>query len=92
MPLQPIEPTADELAKNVARQILQQIGNTAKQVAKLRADGVPAVAARAAQTLPDGRIIPAVEARPAVTGARIDAALGQSNVAILSALSTALGM
>lgn len=92
MQLQPINTTADELAKQIARQILHQIVTTATQISKLRKDGMPAVAARPEQVLPDGRKIPATEARPAVTGAEVDKALGTANVAILSALSDALGM
>ena len=92
MQLQPIDTTADEVSKQVARQVLQQVVTTATQIAKIRKEGIPAVAARPEQVLPDGRKTPAVAARPAITGADVDKALGATNVAILSALSTALGM
>lgn len=90
MPLQPIETTASEVAKNAARQLLGQIGQVLAQGAKLRSQGVAGTPARAAQTLPDGRVIPAQEARPGCTGAEVDAALGSANVAALDAAVAAL--
>lgn len=90
MPLEPITADTAELAKNAARQIISQIQQTSANIVKLRANGIPAVPARAAQTLPDGRVIPAQDARPAVSGADIDTALGTANVAVLDALAAAL--
>ena len=91
MSLQPIPVTTDELAKNVARQILQQIKSVRDNVNKLRTEGVPARPAVPERTLPDGRVIPATAAVPAITGAAIEAALGAPNCALLDQVRDAIG-
>jgi len=91
MPLQPVAVTTDELAKNVARQILNQIKSIKDNVAKLRAEGVPARPAVAARTLEDGRVIPASPAVAAIPAAAIDAALGKENCALLDGIKDAIG-
>jgi hypothetical protein len=91
MPLQPVAVTTDELAKNIARQILNQIKSVKDNIAKIRAEGVPARPAVAARTLEDGRIIPASAAVPAIPATAIDAALGAENCALLDSIKTAIG-
>lgn len=90
--LQPISLDASELAKNAARQILNQVSTTASNIVRLRKNGMPIVPAREEFKTPDGRVIPATEERPAVTGEQIDEALGEKNVAVLSELASALGL
>jgi len=91
MPLQPVAVTTDELAKNVARQILQQIKSVKDNVAKIRSEGIAARPEVPARTLEDGRVIPASAAVPAIPAAAIDAALGKENCALLDSLKTAIG-
>lgn len=91
MPLQPVAVTTDELAKNVARQILQQVKFIKDNVSKLRAEGVPARLAVPPRTLEDGRVIPASPAVAAIPAAAIDAALGAENCALLDSLKDAIG-
>lgn len=91
MPIQNIDVTTDELAKNVARQILQQISSTRNNIAKLREEGVPARPATPARELPDGRVIPASPAVAAITAAAINTALGEANCAILDDLAELIG-
>jgi hypothetical protein len=83
MKLQPILVTKDDLAKNVARQILQQIKSVRDSVVKIRSEGVPARLATEERTLPDGRVIPASAGVPAIPASAIDAALGAENCAVL---------
>jgi hypothetical protein len=90
MSLQPIPVTTDELAKNVARQILQQIKSVRDNVNKLRTEGVPARPAVPERELPDGRIIPATPAVPAITADAINAALGTANCELLDEMRDAL--
>jgi hypothetical protein len=90
--LQPIQSDSTEIAKAAARQVLVQINQVATNIVKLRRDGIPAIPSREASTTPDGRVIPAFDGRPVVTGAEIDAALGEANVAVLTTLAAALGL
>jgi len=90
MPLQPVAITTDELAKNVARQILNQIKSVKDNIAKIRAEGVPSRPAVAARTLEDGRVIPAAAAVPAIPASAINAALGAENCALLDSIKTAI--
>jgi hypothetical protein len=90
MPIQPIAESESFTAERVARQIVTQIITTAERIRKVRAEGVPAIEPRPAQTLPDGRVIPGRDGSPAVPPEAIDAALGAENVAILEALDAAL--
>jgi hypothetical protein len=91
MPLQPVAVTTDELAKNVARQILNQINSIKNNVVKLRAEGVPARPAVAERVSEDGRVFPAIPAVPAIPAAAIDAALGAENCALLDGIKDAIG-
>lgn len=94
--LKEITPTESVIANQVAARLVNEIINTAKRVIAIRAEGIPAVAAIEAtpeQTLPDGRVMPARPARPAtaaISAKAINAALGDSNCALLDALKTAI--
>ena len=68
--LQAITPTESIIANQVAQRLVNEIINTAKRVVAIRTEGIPAVEAAPAtpaQTLPDGRVIPARPARPATS-------------------------
>jgi len=90
MSLQPIPVTTNELAKNVARQILQQVKSVKNNVSKLRTEGVPARPATPGRTLPDGRVIPATPAAIAISSDAINAALGVDNCEILDKIKDAI--
>lgn len=94
--LQAITPTESVIANQVAQRLVNEIINTAKRVVAIRTEGIPAVEAAPAtpeQTLPDGRVIPARPARPAtaaISAAAINAALGESNCALLDSIKTSI--
>jgi hypothetical protein len=94
--LQEITPTESVIANQVAARLVNEILNTAKRVEAIRTEGIPAIAAAEAtpeQTLPDGRKIHARPARPAVpaiSAEAIDAALGESNCALLDSIKAAI--
>jgi hypothetical protein len=91
MSLQPIPATNDELAKNIARQILQQIKSVRDNVDRLRTQGVAARPPTEERTMPDGRVIPASPGIPAISGNAIENALGELNCELLDQVKEILG-
>jgi hypothetical protein len=98
MPLQPLEPTEDLIAHQIAQRSLAQLVQAAQQIVTLRTAGVPAVAAIPAtpeETLPDGRKVSARPARPAtiaISAAALDKAYKQSNCEVLDQIKELLGL
>lgn len=90
MPLQPVAPTESALANQIANRVITEVQQAAQRIAALRATGVPAQAAVAAQTLPDGRVIPARPAVAGVSAAAINTALGTANCALLDEIKDLL--
>jgi hypothetical protein len=94
--LQAVKPTESVIANQVAARLVNEIIQTSKRIVAIRAEGISAVEAVPAtpeQTLPDGRKIPALPARPAiaaVSAEAINAALGKDNCTLLDALKTAI--
>lgn len=86
MPLEPIIPTEEVAASQIAARMTNEVIQVSKQFNELRTVGVPARAAVAEQTLPDGRVIPARPAVQGVSAAAINNALGVANRAIFDAL------
>jgi diacylglycerol kinase family enzyme len=90
MSLQPIPVTNDESAKNIARQILQQIKFLKENIERLRTKGVPSRPASPERVLADGRVIPAMPAAIAISPDAINAALGVDNCEILDKIKDAI--
>jgi hypothetical protein len=68
----------------------QQVENLARQIAKKRAEGIPAIPAQPERIMPNGQIVPARPAMPAVTAAQYQAALGETNNALYAQLGVAV--
>lgn len=68
----------------------QAVENLARQIAKKRAEGIPAVPAQPERVLPNGQIMPARPALPAVTAEQYQAALGETNNALYAQLGIAV--
>ncbi len=89
MKLHPIPVSKESAAEAVARRIVQVVHQAAQTVATLR-KGIPASKPQEARSLPDGRIIPARVAGPAVSAKEIEEKLGPANIAALDALAKTL--
>ena len=90
MPLQPVQPTEKTLANQLAQRMVQDVAATAKRVGDYRSNGMPEVAEQEARTLPDGRVVPARPAQPAISKAALEEALGEKNCDVLDILKAVL--
>lgn len=90
MPLVMPTPSADVLAAQAAQQLVMQALQTSKRTADMLDNGIPARHAQEARELPDGRVIAAVPAVPAISAAALRAAIGEANVTKLEAARSAL--
>ena len=90
MSLQPIQQTEGATASQVANAIVNQIMLLTQRVEKLRDEGLPAIPATPEKTLPNGQVLPARPAVPAVSVDAINAALGADNCALLDSLKAAI--
>lgn len=88
MALKPIVVTEDSRAEEIARQIINNITNTAKRIIDLRG-GAKAVEAQKITNQQSGEVRE-IPMQPAVSKEQIDAKLGAENVAILDALAKAM--
>ena len=90
MPLEPIEVTPEARANQVAQQLVNEVAQLATKISSARIKGLPAVAAVSAMRHPNGHIIPARPALPAVSPELLDTALNPANCALFDTLKKAI--
>ena len=90
--LSPIATTESAVANQLAQRAVLEITQLGSRLAGLLDHGMPSQAAVAAQTAPNGQVMPARAAVPAVSPEAFAAALGTANVAVLTTVRASLGL